>query len=172
MHAIAVFDPRTSRYGIGGTVRFYQPSPREYTTITFDLSGFARPGKHGCHIHMYGDLSEGCASSCAHYNPRGTKHSALSTRHVGDLANNIVASISGQCLFSYTDDLVNLSGPESVIGRSVVIHQGVDDCGIYQNQRDPSGQLTQLAIDSGENGNAGIRTACAVIGIARQKKKC
>jgi Cu/Zn superoxide dismutase len=53
---------------------------------------------------------------------------------------------------------VNLSGPESVIGRCVVIHLGVDDCGIYQNQRDPSGQLTQLAIDSGENGNAGIRT--------------
>ena len=31
-------------------------------------------GEHGFHIHQYGDLRQGCKSTCAHYNPHNKNH--------------------------------------------------------------------------------------------------
>ncbi|VDM77782.1 unnamed protein product [Strongylus vulgaris] len=50
------------------------------------------------------------------------------------------------------DSLVTLTGPNNVIGRSLVIHDGVDDLGRGDHP------------DSNKTGNAGGRFACGVIG--------
>jgi len=34
-------------------------------------------GKHGFHIHTFGDLSNGCVSAGPHYNPFNTTHGGL-----------------------------------------------------------------------------------------------
>ena len=51
------------------------------------------------------------------------KHGAPSDseRHFGDLGN-IQSISSGIAKFSFTDKLLTLNGPFSIIGRSVVVH--------------------------------------------------
>ena len=43
-------------------------------------------------------------------------------RHVGDLGN-IVANEDGVADINFTDPLVQLSGPNSILGRSFVVHE-------------------------------------------------
>ena len=48
-------------------------------------------------------------------------------RHVGDLINNITSDKNGKVNLKFEDDLVKLYGKYSVIGRTIVIHTGIDD---------------------------------------------
>lgn len=186
MRAIAVFHPQDfgNSSQIKGTVVFEQAYPGANTVVTFNLEGFVLPGLHGCHIHEYGDITEGCASACSHYNPRGTRHGSVALfgadRHVGDLCNNLnFKPIAGHFYYNETrpqrcvvrqpahvDDLVQLSGPETVVGRMLVIHGQADDGGLHRDDDCP------LAKESGITGNAGSRIACAVIGFSRSATKC
>ena len=88
-------------------------------------------GLHGFHVHQYGDIySDGCASTGGHFNPAKMDHGAPTdkVRHVGDLGN-ISADADGTARFEMSDSMISLSGPNSIIGRAFVIHQGVDDLG-------------------------------------------
>jgi Cu-Zn family superoxide dismutase len=78
-------------------------------------------------------------------------------RHAGDLINNIESDWSGKFSYSYYDPLVNLRGDidKSIIGRSVVIHNGVDDLGLGGTD------------ESLKTGSAGSRMACAIISRAK-----
>ena len=62
MKAIAVF---TSK--INGFVTFEEIG--EKVLVTVQLSGLKINGLHGFHVHEAGDLSDGCESMCAHFNP-------------------------------------------------------------------------------------------------------
>jgi Cu-Zn family superoxide dismutase len=107
------------------------------------------PGKHGFHIHECGDCSSQDGSSAGgHFNPQNLIHGSPSDskRHTGDLGN-IEADASGKAYYVYTDKLINLTGYNSIIGRSIIIHKNADD---YKTQ---------------PTGNAGGREACGVIGI-------
>jgi Cu-Zn family superoxide dismutase len=123
------------------------------TTIKVTISGL-KPGKHGFHVHAFGDLTDGCTSAGPHFNPFGKTHGAPSddTRHVGDLGN-VEAGADGKVETTITDHLVSLIGQHSVIGRSIVVHELVDDLG-------KGGHELSLT-----TGNAGGRLACGVIGI-------
>jgi Cu-Zn family superoxide dismutase len=174
MEAIAFFDSKSSSNSgkISGAVRFTQSNSGHHTRIQIELSGFEPNSIHGCHIHQSGDLSRGCDSTCAHYNPFGAMHGQAETtqlpdgslqlsgydRHVGDLVSNIVADINGSVNITFWDNLVELDGPYSVIGRAVVIHEDADDCGHYQGNDTVKIKQTTLS------GNAGARIACAIIG--------
>ena len=70
-----------------------------------------------------GDATSGCLSAGAHFNPFSKTHGAPSdtNRHVGDLGN-IQSNSSGVASFSFTDKVITLNGPFSIIGRSVVVH--------------------------------------------------
>ena len=114
---------------------------------------------HAFHIHETGDMRKGCMSLKAHYNPHNKNHGGPNDkdRHVGDFGN-ITADKNGEVNVSFMSDLVKLKGKTSVIGRSFVIHEGVDDLGRGSNE------------ESLKTGNAGGRMGCGVIGYAEDSK--
>lgn len=38
------------------------------------FKGLNQNGNHGFHIDEYADLTDGCATTCVHFNPYGKKH--------------------------------------------------------------------------------------------------
>lgn len=140
---------------VQGNITITQANVTSMAEITGVVEGL-EPGQHGFHIHEYGNFQEGCGDAGGHYNPFGTVHGApdAAVRHVGDLGN-IEADGSGQATISITDHMVKLNGPISVIGRSFVVHSGVDDLGL-------GGVPASLT-----TGNAGGRVGCCTISIAR-----
>ena len=167
MNAIAIIDHNSSFNSakLSGFVSFHQCDAKTQTIVHIKLSGLPPNSTHGIHVHEEGDLSKGCESLCAHYNPYNTKHGSSvlygTDRHVGDMCNNVVSDSKGNVDYTYIDDLIDLFEPNSIIGRSIVIHADPDDLGRYRNQ------TTQKGIDSGKTGNAGKRIACAVIGRSK-----
>jgi Cu-Zn family superoxide dismutase len=77
--------------GVHGIVSFEQSAAGGPTTIKGKLHGLPA-GKHGFHIHQFGDLSNGCTSAGAHFNPHGKTHGGPNdeTRHVGDVSTTII----------------------------------------------------------------------------------
>lgn len=138
---------------VQGTIYFKQEG--EKCRITGEVTGLA-PGKHGFHIHQYGDRTNGCTSTGGHWNPTNVDHAGPNdeSRHYGDLGN-VTADAAGTAVVDITDSLVTLSGKDSVVGRAVVVHEGEDDLG------------TGGFPDSKTTGHAGGRLACGVIGFQK-----
>ena len=116
--------------------------------VTVDAKGLA-PGQHGFHIHEHGDCSAmDAASAGGHFNPDATPHGAPGNppaqRHLGDLGN-LEAGQDGTAHYENTDALISLSGPNSIVGKAVIVHAQPDD------------------FTSQPTGNAGPRLACGVI---------
>lgn len=144
--AVAVVHP-TEGNSVTGTVHFEQTS--EGVHVTADLTGLAE-GPHGFHIHQYGDCTAVDGTSAGgHYNPAGNDHGGPTqdNRHMGDMGN-ITADAEGNATIDYTDPVIKLNGPDSIIGRGIVLHGGRDD------------------MSSQPSGAAGPRVGCGVIGIA------
>lgn len=125
------------------------------TRIYGKVTGLKPNSKHAIHIHESGNLTDGCKSACAHYNPFNKKHGGPKDkeRHVGDLGN-LITNNKGESYFELIDDLVKLRDAYSVIGRSIIIHEDPDDLG--------KGGYP----DSHTTGHAGTRLVCGVIGYA------
>lgn len=105
------------------------------------------PGAHGFHIHEFGDCSAPDASSAGgHYNPTNSIHAGPEDlpRHVGDLGN-VIANKNGVASYDYVNFGLTLEGNQSIIGKSVIVHEDKDD------------------FVSQPTGNAGSRLACGVI---------
>jgi superoxide dismutase, Cu-Zn family len=133
---------------VHGTVTFTQTA--DGVKVVADLEGLT-DGKHGIHIHEFGDCSSTDGTSAGgHYNPSAKTHGGPMdmSRHMGDMGN-IVADASGKAHLEYVDKIIKLSGLSSIIGRSVVVHKGEDD------------------LKSQPAGNSGPRVACGVIGVAK-----
>lgn len=122
--------------------------------IEAKITGLA-PGKHGFHVHEFGDCSM-MDGTCAggHFNPDGKPHGGPDSaeRHVGDFGN-LEANEDGVATYSRVDKLISFSGPHSIIGRSIIVHAGADD------------------LKSQPTGDAGGRVGCGVIGIADPNMK-
>jgi len=134
---------------VKGTILLRQFEAGTGTVIVGRITGL-KPGEHGFHIHEFGDLSDGCDSAGAHYNPDNVNHGDLERGHVGDLGN-VVAGTDGVADFTIIAKRVDLIGERSVIGRAIVIHSDVDDLGKGGDD------------ESLKTGNAGERLACGVI---------
>jgi len=140
--ATAKLEPKSGS-NVTGTVTFVQR--RDLTEVLVDIENL-KPGKHGFHIHEKGDCSAPDASSAGgHFNPTHQHHGGPSTaeRHNGDLGN-IEAPASGKVHWE-SEFKMNLKGPDSIIGKSVVVHEKEDDL-----KTDPAG-------------NSGARIACGEI---------
>jgi len=140
---------------VSGVVTFEQESENSPTKISWEIKGNDSNAKRGMHIHQFGDNTNGCTSAGPHFNPFNKEHGAPddADRHVGDLGN-IETDSQGISKGSVEDKFVKLIGPQSVLGRTVVVHSGTDDLGKGGHP------------DSKKTGNAGGRPACGVIGIA------
>jgi len=145
--AIAVFSGK-----VKGVVTFTEG--KVWTTVHLDLSGLKKNSLHGFHVHKCGDMSDGCESMCAHFNPFNKNHGGpkSSERHVGDLGN-IKTDENGFARYSFRDSMIKLHGVANIIGRGLIIHADPDDLGEGEHK---------LSLTTG---NSGKRIACAVIGI-------
>ena len=145
--AVAVLSP-TKGSNVSGTVTFTQVNGG--VRIVADVTGLT-PGKHGFHIHEFGDCSALDATSAGgHFNPRHIQHGGpdASMRHAGDFGN-LEANAAGTAHYDRVDKTISLNGAESIVGHGVIVHEKVDDF------------VTQ------PTGNAGARVACGVIGVAK-----
>ncbi|KAF8457483.1 superoxide dismutase-like protein [Terfezia claveryi] len=140
---------------VSGAVNFAQESESSPTIISYNIQGNDPNALRGMHIHEFGDNTNGCTSAGPHFNPYKKNHGAPEDeeRHVGDLGN-IRTDAQGNAVGQITDRLIKLIGPESILGRTIVVHGGTDDLG-------KGGHPESL-----KTGNAGPRPACGVIGIA------
>ena len=145
--AVAVIHP-TKGHAADGKVTFTVDD--KGVRIVADIDGL-KPGKHGFHIHEFGDCSaEDGTSAGGHFNPTNKKHGCPDSpeHHVGDLGN-ISADNRGHAHVDIFNKEIKFEGKNNIIGRSVIIHSDPDDC------------TSQPA------GNAGSRVGCGVIGIAK-----
>ncbi|KAJ3185295.1 Superoxide dismutase [Cu-Zn] [Gaertneriomyces sp. JEL0708] len=158
IQAVAVLRGDTIK-DVHGTVIFEQSDANGPVKIQATIHNLPA-GEHGFHIHEFGDLTNGCTSAGAHYNPTNTTHGApkdpADKRHVGDFGNITSTGVEKPTIFALKDHVVKLTGPYSIIGRSIVVHEGQDDLG--KNPDNP---------ESLKNGNAGPRAACGVIGVRK-----
>ncbi len=148
LSAVCILHP-TEGNEVSGIVTFTKTDGG--ITIVANFEGLT-PGKHGFHIHEYGDCSRLDGKSAGgHFNPDGKKHGAPNSeeRHVGDLGN-LLANEEGKAYYEMIDTRISFSGPHSIIGRAIIVHAGEDD------------------LTSQPTGAAGSRVACGVIGLAKQ----
>src|SRR3954471_16379202 len=110
---------------VTGTVSFTKTG--DDVQVVADIQNLT-PGKHGFHIHEKGDCSAPDASSAgAHFNPMMKHHGGPEgmDRHEGDLGN-ITADASGKAHLDWKGKM-SLSGKDSIIGKSVLVHEKEDD---------------------------------------------
>lgn len=175
--AEATFD-RLGSSTIRGSIAFSQYDDN-FVRVDINLTGVPL-GVHGIHVHerpinfrLGGNL---CEQAKAHFNgvlkiwspscQGGTPHGCylLNTeRHIGDLCNNII-STDGTVTFSYIDRLISLikKDPNCVVGRSIIIHENEDDCGLFVPMYESRYDFERF-LESKITGNAGKRIACANI---------
>jgi superoxide dismutase, Cu-Zn family len=146
--AVAVLHP-TGNNKIKGVITF----TREGTAVRVQgrIEGLSE-GKHGFHVHQFGDCSAVDAASAGdHFNPTDQPHGehGVGSRHAGDFGN-IEAGADGVANVDFLDHMITFSGNSNIIGRSLIVHQNEDD------------------LTSQPSGNAGPRVACGIIGIAAE----
>ena len=146
--AICVLQP-TAGNAVSGTVTFTKTDGG--VLVKAEVSGLT-PGKHGFHIHQFGDLTAPDGTSAGgHFNPTGHDHGAShgDVRHVGDLGN-LEANADGVATYEVSYPGMTFAGPESILGRGIIVHADEDD------------------LVSQPTGAAGARVAIGVIGVAKQ----
>ncbi|XP_063381535.1 superoxide dismutase [Cu-Zn] [Cydia fagiglandana] len=141
---------------VSGTVFFDQKDEKSPVVLTGEVKGLTK-GKHGFHVHEFGDNTNGCTSAGAHFNPDKQEHGApdAAVRHVGDLGNIVATADKGVTKVCIQDSAISLLGRNSIVGRTLVVHADADDLGLGGHDL------------SKTTGNAGARIACGVIGLAK-----
>jgi superoxide dismutase, Cu-Zn family len=135
-----------------GTVTFTQRADSVHLVV--DVAGVDKAGPHGLHLHESGKCEHDPAgkhytSAGGHYNPTGAPHACpeSTVHHAGDLGN-IEIEANGTGHFERVTSMLSLNGPNTPVGRAIILHTGADDC------------KTQ------PTGNSGARLACGVVEAA------
>ncbi len=150
--AVCVVEPVGGQGKVRGVIWFTQKG--KTVEVTGEITGLT-PGKHGFHVHEFGDLTDDKGlNTGSHFNPEGKKHGGhdAEDRHVGDLGN-VDADENGKATIKLTDTLLSLHGPHSILGRAIIVHAKADD------------------LKTQPTGDAGGRIGAGVIGIAKDGEK-
>lgn len=131
---------------VRGTANFVQIGDK--VRVTANVSGLKPNAEFGFHVHEAGDCSSGDGMSAkGHFNPLAKPHGHHATmeRHAGDMPN-LQSDAGGNASLRADLDVITISpGATSIVGRGLIVHAQPDD---YKSQ---------------PVGNAGARSACAVI---------
>jgi superoxide dismutase, Cu-Zn family len=131
---------------VRGTANFEQRGDK--VRVVANVSGLRPNGEFGFHVHEVGDCSSGDGMSAkGHFNPYGKPHGHPSSaeRHGGDLPS-LKSDASGNAELTADVDSITVNpGQASIVGRGLIVHVQPDD---FKTQ---------------PTGNAGARSACAVI---------
>jgi Cu-Zn family superoxide dismutase len=135
--------------GQAGTATFKENKSGTELTITVSLKNIPF-GEHAVHIHETPVCdAPDFKGAGPHFNPEGKQHGTLNPmgHHAGDLPKNISIGEDhmGEVTFKVNDLTLAPGAANSVLGRSIVVHQKADDM-----KTDPSG-------------NSGNRIACGII---------
>lgn len=108
-YAVAIMKENNS--SASGFIYFKQNNGDSATEILANIKGLNPNQKHAIHVHNFGDLTDGCVSAGAHYNPFNKTHGSLTStnRHVGDLSN-IQANHKGEVNMRLETTTVTLFG--------------------------------------------------------------
>ena len=131
---------------VKGTATFVEAGGK--VRVTASVSGLKPNAQFGFHVHEAGDCSSGDGMSAkGHFNPYGKPHGHHGTtqRHAGDMPNRQSDANGNAALTTDLDVITVQAGPASIVGRGLIVHVQPDD---YKSQ---------------PVGNAGARSACAVI---------
>jgi Cu-Zn family superoxide dismutase len=139
--------------GVAGTLFFTRMG--EGIRVSGTVTGLDPNGKHGFHVHAYGDATnlDNGTSAGVHFNPFGhdhelagsTDHHAMA--HAGDFPN-LEADANGTATVDFVAKAADLTfGPAAIIGRSIIIHEKED-------------------VGDQPWGGAGGRIAIGIIGLA------
>ena len=134
-----------------GTVHF-SPAKEGGLRVRTVMRGLP-PGKHGYHLHLYGDCSAPDGSAAGtHFNLKGSSKNPPKNidRITGNLGT-LIADQNGNGEHSVVIADAHLDGPKSIIGRAVIVHAKANDA-----SKPPIG-------------GAGARLACGAVGIANPK---
>jgi len=136
----------TKGNNVRGKVDFQQRGDK--VRVTSNLTGLRANGEFGFHIHEAGDCSSGDGMSAkGHFNPHSKPHGQQGSaeRHAGDMPS-LKSDGNGNANASFDLDVITVNpGPASIVGRGLIVHVQPDD---YKTQ---------------PTGNAGARSACAII---------
>jgi Cu-Zn family superoxide dismutase len=114
----------------------------------------APPGKHGFHIHEFGNCVDAGNAAGGHYNPDHVSHGDVmkdgtAKAHPGDMGNLEVGADGTGKLEAVLPGVTLSGGKYAVAGRAVILHEKEDDFG----------QPT---------GNAGSRIGCGPILLTKE----
>jgi Cu-Zn family superoxide dismutase len=147
-HGVAVFQASKGSH-VKGVLQLEQTE--HGLRVWGEISGLT-PGKHGFHIHEFGDLrSDDGTATGGHYGGKDQQHGDLNAdkSHHGDFGN-VTANDQGIAKIDLTSDGLHL---HFILGRAFVVHADEDD------------------LTSQPSGNAGARIGVALIGVAKAPAK-
>jgi len=171
----------TSIKELKGYILFTQNNKECNVVVEVYLEGLPN-GKHGFHIHENSISHENlillkkgqtiknlCDKLGGHFNPFNTVHGSYkynTIRHAGDLINNLEVINNELIHLYFIDPLISLyDSDNSIINRSIVIHENEDDEGLPGLYAINKKKLSKREIESLKTGNAGKRIACGNIFI-------
>lgn len=130
---------------VQGSLQFSEV--RGIVSVSGTITGLKPNAPHAFHVHEKGDCSKpDFTSAGSHFNPTGQPHGAHGSgkHHLGDMPP-LMADASGKATVSFNSESLALRGPNTIIGKAVIVHRDPDD-------------VTAQPV-----GNAGPRLACGVI---------
>jgi superoxide dismutase, Cu-Zn family len=147
--AVAVMQPAKGSK-LKGKITFAETDGAGLKMVA-DLEGLP-PGKHGFHVHAFGDCSADDASTAGpHFDFKGSFSQQQGTaKHITGNLGELEADANGKAHLESTIQDATLLGKFTIIGRSVVVHE---------MKNDPA---------QPPEGGAGGRIACGVIGIEQR----